>query len=135
MRSVKLRRPEPGEKDPMIKGFEFAITDPETGLTWVYICVETKSRGRRKLVRLGIEDEVAVRQADQAYVCADCGAVVLAAEELLPMSDLERQEAPSLPGHCPKCGEGFCIMVKKDEMDKGTNAIESPHEVSNERQQ
>jgi len=135
MLNVKIKRPEPGMKDPMVKDFTFTIQDPKTGLSWVYICVLEKNRGRKHLVRLGTVDETEIQDTDQVYVCADCGAVALKREDLLPMSDAERQAAPSLHGHCPKCKEGFCILVNKDELSQGPNAFEPTQEVSNERQQ
>jgi len=137
---VKLKRPEPGQKDPMQKErdrgkrYHFALKDPETGLTWCYECSEVKDRGRRRLVILGIVDENRIKQADEVFVCADCGAIVEDEKELLPMSDLEKQAGPSLRGHCPKpdC-EGYCLLIKEIELGKGPNVFENQVEVSNER--
>lgn len=130
--SVRLKRPEPGQKDPMVKDFTFTIQDPKTGVLWCYLCVMEKSRGRKHLVRLGIVDEQRIKEADQVFVCADCGAMVDDVLGLLPMTDEEKKVAPSIQGHCPKCKEGFCLTIRKDEIGKGPNIFES-EEVSNER--
>jgi hypothetical protein len=137
---VRLKRPDPGQRDPMAKEadrhkrYQFAIKDPETGLTWCYECAEVKDRGRRRIVVLGIVDENRIKQADEVFVCADCGAIVEYEKDLLPMSDLEKKAAPNLRGHCPKpdC-EGYCLLTKKADIGRGPNVFENRIEVSDER--
>lgn len=116
--NVKVKRPQPGQKDPMAKDFTFTIQDPVTGLAWCYICVEVKDRGRRKLISLGIVDTEEIKNADVVYICTEetCGAVMTKRDELLPMSDNELLLMPNVAGRCPKCGKAFCIEIEKKDL-------------------